>query len=203
MRGRLFPKATPPDYIRAFKDLRKGDIAIDCGANVGMFTAVMAWSGARVFAFEPNPFAFSVLKKNLGRYPNVELINKAVSNRSGQIELYLHQNAEEDQVKWSQGGSVIAQKENVDSSKSLNVDVVDFCEYLRGLQSRVRLIKMDIEGAEVGLLQRFLKEEAYKIVDTMFVETHERKIPSLREPMGEIKREIQRRGIENIHLDWV
>src|SRR5215213_9742927 len=35
--------------------LKPGDLAIDCGANVGEITARMRASGATVYAFEPNP----------------------------------------------------------------------------------------------------------------------------------------------------
>ncbi|MFM7443241.1 MAG: FkbM family methyltransferase, partial [Tabrizicola sp.] len=35
--------------------LRPGDVAVDCGANRGDVTAVLAASGAVVHAFEPDP----------------------------------------------------------------------------------------------------------------------------------------------------
>lgn len=31
----------------------RGDIVIDAGANAGCFSAVAAWGGAKVYAFEP------------------------------------------------------------------------------------------------------------------------------------------------------
>ena len=47
------------------KNLKAGDIALDCGANVGKITVPMAQTGAAVYAFEPNPHAFAKLKEQL------------------------------------------------------------------------------------------------------------------------------------------
>lgn len=54
-----------PDSVRVLKKLSKKDIAVDCGANVGRFTEMMAQTGATVYAFEPNPDAFAVLSENI------------------------------------------------------------------------------------------------------------------------------------------
>ena len=48
--------------IAAFHRLGPGDVAIDCGANLGAITRIMARGGAEVHAFEPNPDAYAVLK---------------------------------------------------------------------------------------------------------------------------------------------
>ena len=50
-------------YDRIFHALKKGEIAIDCGVNIGHYTEVMARKGATVHAFKPNPHAFKVLKE--------------------------------------------------------------------------------------------------------------------------------------------
>jgi predicted RNA methylase len=43
----------------------KSRLAIDLGANQGKYTKILAENFERVIAFEPNPDAFALLKKNL------------------------------------------------------------------------------------------------------------------------------------------
>src|SRR5437879_2510751 len=103
----LFARGAPaaqPD-LRAFADLQPGDIAIDAGANVGDITAVMAATGATVYAFEPNPFAFKALRRRFASNPNVHCINKAVLDRAAKLPLYFHQNSRWNKIKWSNGSS--------------------------------------------------------------------------------------------------
>ena len=71
--------------MKAFKEavatLQKSDIAIDCGANVGEFTRLMAKTGATVYAFEPNPIAYQELLKNTVNFPNVKAIQATVKKK--------------------------------------------------------------------------------------------------------------------------
>ena len=74
--------------------IKEGNVVVDIGANIGYFTLIFSRLVGRkgeVFAFEPEPNNFNLLKKNIeiNDYKNVNLINKAVSNKSGKIELYL------------------------------------------------------------------------------------------------------------------
>ena len=91
-----------------------GDIAIDCGANLGDVTVPLAANGATVHAFEPNPHAFRVLQKRTARFPNVHCYNQGVLDRPDKLRLYLHKRAAGNQVKWANGSSLLAFKANVD-----------------------------------------------------------------------------------------
>ncbi|MBM7488392.1 FkbM family methyltransferase [Bradyrhizobium sp. USDA 3686] len=66
--------------------LRQGDIFLDVGANVGVFSVLARTAGASVISIEPGPAAFSALKRNVsinGYCEGVDLQNVAVSDRSG------------------------------------------------------------------------------------------------------------------------
>ena len=76
--------------VEVFEHLGPNDIAIDCGANVGEVTEVMARRGAKVYAFEPNPYAFDVLQKRFADNPRVICLKKAVSDRDDVLKLFLH-----------------------------------------------------------------------------------------------------------------
>ena len=86
-----------------FDSLKSGDICIDCGANVGTITSQMAAKGAIVYAFEPNPHAFKVLKKIFEGNKNIHLYNKGVWDRNTKTKLYLHENSDNDENKVSMG----------------------------------------------------------------------------------------------------
>src|SRR5437868_3391265 len=75
--------------------LREGDLAIDCGANVGEITARMRSSGAEVYAFEPNPQAFTALYRRFAADAGVHCLPKAVLDSPGTVKLFFHQRAEE------------------------------------------------------------------------------------------------------------
>jgi predicted O-methyltransferase YrrM len=60
--------------------VRKEDIAVDLGANIGYYTLMIASCARKVYAFEPEPESFALLSKNValngGR--NVVLVRKEV-----------------------------------------------------------------------------------------------------------------------------
>jgi FkbM family methyltransferase len=72
---------TEREMIAARQFLAKDKVAVDVGANVGLFTAVLARYSKRVIAFEPNP----ALARHLAKVvpSNCEVMAKAVSDREG------------------------------------------------------------------------------------------------------------------------
>ncbi|MFH1550686.1 MAG: FkbM family methyltransferase [Planctomycetota bacterium] len=183
--------------------LKPGDIAIDCGANVGEVTALMAAGGAAVYAFEPNPFAFALLKKRFDGAPNVTCFNKGVWVRDETLKMYLHVRSEEDEIKWSTGSSILPFKGNVSPDRCLRIEVIDLAGFIRSLGRKVALLKIDIEGAECEVLERLIEEKLYSEVNLTLVETHEKKIPLLREKTNRIRRMLSDSRIRNIKLNWL
>ena len=56
---------------------------IDLGANVGIFTQVLAECSKHVYALEPDPENFRQLQQNMKNFDNVSLYNCAASNMTG------------------------------------------------------------------------------------------------------------------------
>ena len=72
--------------------LKKGDVAIDFGANAGLISIVMADSvgkNGKVYSVEPGPVFFKRLRTNIESNHTLKntftLINKGVSNRNGAL----------------------------------------------------------------------------------------------------------------------
>lgn len=192
-----------PRFRAALREIGRGDIAIDGGANVGDYTLAMAATGAQVFAFEPNPDALAVLKKRTADRPNVIVLDKALGAVAGVQKLYLHKRSSEDPLRFSTGSSLLRFKRNVDPERSVEVEVVDFLTFVRSLGGKVSLVKMDIEGAEVEILERLLDAGQPPMrIERMFVEMHDPKAPELSARSDAIRAAIALRGIDWIDLRW-
>src|SRR5262249_50498938 len=79
---------------RAFANhfLRSGDVFVDVGANIGLFTLIAAdrvGPTGKVIAFEPTSTTFDRLLRNvrLNRFSNVQCVKSALSDRSGELDL--------------------------------------------------------------------------------------------------------------------
>lgn len=201
VRRRLFP-STVERRIAAL-GLTAGDVAIDCGANVGTVTAVLARTGATVHAFEPNPDAFAALSRRFVGAPHVELHRKAVLDSAGSVRLHLHVDADRDPVGASVGSSVLPFKGNVDDSNFVEVEAVDLAEFVLGLERPVKVVKIDVEGAECPIVNRLIDAGAIERVGTVLVELHDHHIPALRDEYAQLRERLEREGLTGrVLTDW-
>lgn len=181
----------------------RGDVAIDCGANVGNVTAALARRGAFVHAFEPNPVAFAALAERFADLSSVTLHPRAVLERSGTVRLYLHVDAAEDPVGASVGSSVLPFKGNVDEQRYVEVEAIDLSEFVLALSEPVKLMKIDVEGAECPIVNRLIDTGAIDRTETVLVELHDRHIPELSRDCAALRKRLQREGLESrVLTDW-
>ena len=185
-----------------FEELAPGDIAIDCGANVGLITEQMVRTGATVHAFEPNPHAFEKLNQKLGEKENVFLHENAVADKASNMRLFYREEHAQDPVVYSVGSTLIAEKTDIDQSLYADVDVICFADFLQQFEY-VRMIKIDIEGAEIQVLNDLLAKDLLKRVGLVLVETHETWIPGQVAEIRAVKQELKARGLTNVFLNWV
>ena len=190
-------------FKKYLKLLSPGKVAIDCGANLGNVTIRLAKTGAEVHAFEPNPYAFEVLTEKLKPYKNVTCYPQGVWDKDATTDLYFHNSATNDQAFWSFGSSIIEQKHNVGKSKSVAVKIIDLTKFIEELDKPVELLKIDIEGAECELLEKFIEKELYRKVRMTLVETHDGKIKGQKVKTDKIRSLIKEKQIKNINLNWL
>ena len=189
-------------FEMAVAALRPGDIAIDGGANVGRYTRMLAASGATVHAFEPDPYAFGELTRAVAGSPNVRLYQQAVGIEAGRVHLFRAKEFEADPQQRSLSSSVYASKTNVDATDGIAVEQIDLVDFIAVLPRQLALLKLDVEGAEVPLLEALLDRGVIDRVDHVFVETHERKVPELARRTRALRARVAREGRGNIVLDW-
>ena len=129
--------------------IKPGDTVVDIGANIGYYTLIFARSvgpTGHVYAFEPDPDNFALLKKNiqLNGYTNVTLERKAVSSTTGNLRLYIADNVG-DHRAYDSG----------DNRPHIDIPAVTLDDYLQEIP--VSFIKMDIQGFEHTALQGMQK----------------------------------------------
>lgn len=189
--------------VPILKNTGKDDLVLDCGANVGDITKKFADTGARVYAFEPDPVAFRILQNRFKNTANVTLINKGVWDRNTHLSLYTHKDGNEDEAAYTVSSSIIGHKVNIDAAKSHTIEVIDLTEFIEGLGRRVSTIKLDVEGAETEILKKVIQKETYRLFDAMYVETHETKIPGQKAELDGIRTDLKQKKINNIKLNWL
>ena len=131
--------------------IKKNDVVLDIGANIGYFTllfAKQAGSNGKIYAFEPEPKNFQLLKKNLenNKYQNVTCENVAVSNKNDEIELFLSEK--------SIGQHKIYPSTSV-SNKSIKIKSIKIDDYiLKNIKDeQISFIKIDAEGSEYHIIE--------------------------------------------------
>lgn len=189
--------------IPILSTIKKGDVVIDCGANIGVVSGYFASKGAKVYSFEPDPNAFKRLSSRFEQNQNVECINKGVWKEKSRMKLYFHAESADDNISWSVGSSFIKEKGNISSEKYVEVDLINLSEFINELKTHIRVLKIDIEGAEIEVLNKLIDSEQFRKVDRILVETHETKIPGQELELDKLKNRLKAEGIKNINLNWL
>jgi FkbM family methyltransferase len=187
--------------------LRPGDVVLDCGANLGDVTQPLCDTGALVHAFEPDLYAFEQLTARVGRCENVVLHNAAVGVCSGAIKLMRARNFDDNPKGGSVKSTVVTGGRQIDEAEGIEVALISLPEMLRELtqrHGRIAFLKMDIEGAELDLLEVMLAQDLFEHIDLTVAETHERKFRDLRPRFAALRDEIEARyPITKVNLDWI
>jgi FkbM family methyltransferase len=135
------------------RSLAPGDNAIDVGAHVGLFTMHMAervGPGGRVYAFEPFPANAGLLKRSIAenRYDDrIVFRQAAVGAASGTATLTFPRET------LNTGGAYLLREGSIPAGGNLRQDVPLVALDRVDIRRPVRLIKMDVEGAEPLVLQ--------------------------------------------------
>lgn len=129
--------------------LDPGDLVIDCGANVGLFTCLAAaWVGAEggVVACEPSPATMELLRDNvdLNGFGWVDLREVALAGEPGRLRL---------QVFDPGSGFSSFAPEDAGGASEVDVEVTTIDKLAGDLLARIKLVKLDVEGAELRALQ--------------------------------------------------
>jgi FkbM family methyltransferase len=138
------------------QNIRRGDVVIDVGAQIGYFTVIAAQcvgDQGCVYAIEPEPRNLYYLRKNIeqnGVASRVRVVPKAVGDRRDMIELFLYQGSD---------SHSFVKHPTAPVRDIVRVETVRLDDELAG--AAPNLIKIDIEGYEMHALaglQRLLQQ---------------------------------------------
>src|SRR5262249_51802588 len=141
--------------------VRPGDTVIDVGAHVGIYTLLFSASvgpTGNVIAFEPSPDNVAYLRKHLAlnNAGNVTIVNAAVAAQSGRARFAFGADS-------STG--------HVSNEGTLEVVTIRLDDYITEARCRPSLIKIDVEGAEVEVLEG-LADTLRTAAPALLVATH-------------------------------
>lgn len=148
--------AEEPDLIVVRHLVEAGTIALDLGANIGVFTKALSdlvGPSGQVVSVEPVPQTFDVLSRNVHSLgmSNVSCINVAVSESAGSVVMQL--------PEYHSGGVNFYQASVVSGSRSapsdaagqIVVPAVTLDSLIAG-KGKIAFVKCDVEGHELACL---------------------------------------------------
>lgn len=135
-------------YSHLLDGIRPGDIVLDAGANIGIFTvlaSILVGDRGKVVSIEPDPENLKILKRNItiNGLMNVKVVERALYNCSD-MEIELTINGVMSKIKTSETSSHF---------RYVRVKTIAFDDLVNQLEITPSILKMDIEGAERYALQ--------------------------------------------------
>ena len=154
---------------------------IDAGANVGQgfkwFSKALEGVNISFELLEPNPNCQSILQRvAMASERDVTIIPSAIGVSAGRTKFYGL--AEQEGGAFSQGGSILREHNSISynaaDNNAIEVEVCDACDFLQERSKRFKTIimKMDIEGAELDVLEHLLDSGSARLINTLYVEFH-------------------------------
>jgi FkbM family methyltransferase len=147
-------------------EIKKGDIVLDIGAHIGIFSIYAGKKKAKVYSFEPTKENYDKLSSNMekNKLNNVLLSNVAVSNKKGGSPFYIC-NEKEFNARHSLFDPGKESKKVIMQTTTLK-DIIK-----ENKLSKINFLKLDCEGAEYDILFNCPKEILDKI-DKISMEFH-------------------------------
>ena len=144
-------------------------VIIDAGAHIGLATLYFKrlHPHARIWAVEPQPESYALLKKNCeeNMLEDVITLHAALAERG--TTTLLHHDAT--QLHWNSTASRFANAWNgLQSTKAIEVPALQLSTLIQDIHRPIDLLKMDIEGSETAVLHEaahFLHKISHIIIE--------------------------------------
>jgi FkbM family methyltransferase len=195
---------THDDYLKDLPPLPPDAVVVDAGANIGLFALRIAQvcPEAHLVVVEPVPSTCALLRLNLEdlAVDEVDVLEVALGESSGRTVLtaYTHLSANSTGRPQEKPASWVAEMRSAQpdqatademlSTSLVEVDVVRLSQVLPRHRSRIDLVKVDVEGAELEVL-RGIDDHDWPRIAAVVVEVHD-----VDGRLAEVERLLTRRG---------
>jgi FkbM family methyltransferase len=172
--------------------LSSDSVVFDIGANRGTFAReVLRLYGCRVHAVEPAPKLSAELRRC--PMPGLTVQAAAVASRAGTARLVISANVEASCLEHANGVA-----ESIASGQAVEVETITLegllaSTHAAGERAQIDLVKLDIEGAELDVLES-TSEQTLGRIQQLTVEFHQFLHPEAKPRIENIKRRLQRLG---------
>jgi FkbM family methyltransferase len=185
--------------------VKEGDIVIDCGAFVGKIGNFFVDKGAIVYMFEPSPVLCRRLRKRFKDNDRVIVVNKGVYDKKCKLKLYYHKEYKSasriSKFKYLEGSSIFVRKRNVGRDYFL-INAIDLSNFIKKLNCRIKLLKLNIEGSEYAVLDRLIDTNVIHLIDNVIVAFHNKKIDRLKSKHSALKAKAIKTGVYETIIKW-
>ena len=182
-------------YLKHGIKIANNAIVFDIGANIGLFSLYIKekYPNSKIYAFEPTPEVFKILTANVVGYQNsIKIYQQAVSNKRGLIDFHYYPEFSvisgfyankkrdteiimsgmkvENDEKYSHMQTLITQR--LSQLNTCQCQATTISELIKNAEiTHIDLIKIDVEGAELQVLQGINEEHWHKI-NQIVMEVH-------------------------------
>ena len=163
-------------YINKEENILFVDLGTNLGQGYTWFSKYFNHKNITFELFEPNPYCYNELLKLKDNVSGkIRIFNMGVGSKAGRVKFYgLNYN---EGGKFSEGGTVIKNhnsKKFKHNNNLISVDIENFNDYLirnSKLYNKI-IVKMDIEGAELDLLESLISHQTIELINILYVEFH-------------------------------
>lgn len=190
-------------------------VAIDCGANVGDVAEPIARTGALLLCYEPDQEIADILSKRLARYPNAKIMRAAVSTFHGKAKLFRSPLYDQNPEFYSERNTIRAEALTrdiegswiqMDRDTADTVEVINLLTTLEELLShhgKIDLLKIDIEGSEVDILEAMERHKLFENIDFTVAEMHVRRFPGEKKRTEDLIARLEAKfPLSKVNLHW-
>jgi len=144
-------------------------VAVDLGANIGLFSIYLSSICKEVYGLEPTPSHFEIMEDLIDKLEikNIFPTQAAVHIENGESEFQLNSSN-------STMNSFFRHGIDPGGTESVMVPTVKLVDFIKNtVKKRVNFVKMDIEGFENVVVNDDSFDEAIKEIDAIYVEVHD------------------------------
>ena len=140
------------EYLNEF--IRKDEIIIDIGSNLGYFALLMSnlAKNGKIYAIEPVPLNMNILKRNidLNKLKNISTFQIAIADKEGESKFYFLENFNNSSLE------KLDEKLNLKLLETIKVKTTTLDNFIKNFVLKEHLptfIRMDLEGYEYSIFK--------------------------------------------------